>query len=304
MSCPNPTWMPWWGLFVRIPPRFPPVPSRSRWPASGRRATTRTRTETRPASWPRPPASWTTRSIPRLDRLARLPGRRVPRGRPLPRWDCRGSRAATAAYRHLVRAHTTMDITPEEIHEIGLRNVAELEEQMLAIQARIGFEGSIDDLPPLHPDQPGLLPEVRRGGAGTLRPAFPEVLRARGRVLFLTKPEAPFGARRLNPALEGSQTFGYYNPPTPNGPGWLLQLQRLRSGQAQLADLRGHLAARAVSRPPLSHRPPVRERGPCPRSGETGCTRPTPRGGGCTRPSWGSTRASSPTTLSASTAPT
>ena len=122
-----------------------------------------------------------------------------------------------AAYRHLVRAHTTMDITPEEIHEIGLRNVAELEEQMLAIQARIGFEGSIDDFRRYIPTNPDYFPksveEVRERFDLPSRKFF-----ERADEFFLTKPDAPFGARRLNPALEGSQTFGYYNPPTPNDP--------------------------------------------------------------------------------------
>jgi len=122
-----------------------------------------------------------------------------------------------AAYRYLVRYHTTMDITPEEIHEIGLQNVAEIEEQMLAIQARIGFEGSVDDFRrhiPTNPDYfPKSVDEVRERFDSPSRTFF-----ARADEFFLTKPDAPFGARRLDPALEGSQTFGYYNPPTPNDP--------------------------------------------------------------------------------------
>lgn len=122
-----------------------------------------------------------------------------------------------AAYRYLVRVHTTMDITPEEIHEIGLRNVAEIEEQMLAVQARVGFEGSIDDFRrhiPTNPDYfPKSVEEVRVRFDSPSRRFF-----ERADEFFLTKPDAPFGARRLDPALEGSQTFGYYNPPTPNDP--------------------------------------------------------------------------------------
>ena len=122
-----------------------------------------------------------------------------------------------AAYRYLVRYHTTMDITPEEIHEIGLQNVAEIEEQMLAVQARIGFDGSIDDFRrhiPTNPDYfPASVEEVAERFDSPSRRFF-----ERADEFFLTKPDAPFGARRLDPALEGSQTFGYYNPPTPNDP--------------------------------------------------------------------------------------
>ena len=122
-----------------------------------------------------------------------------------------------AAYRYLVRHHTTMDISPEEIHEIGLRNVAELEEQMLAIQERIGFEGSIDDFRRFIPTNPDYFPksveEVAERFDSPSRRFF-----ERADEFFATKPDAPFGARRLDPALEGSQTFGYYNPPTPTDP--------------------------------------------------------------------------------------
>ena len=122
-----------------------------------------------------------------------------------------------AAYRYLVRHHTTMDITPEEIHEIGLRNVAELEEQMLAIQQRIGFEGSIDDFRRFIPTNPDYFPK----SVEEVAQRFDEPSRRffeRADEFFATKPDAPFGARRLDPALEGSQTFGYYNPPTPTDP--------------------------------------------------------------------------------------
>lgn len=122
-----------------------------------------------------------------------------------------------AAYRYLVRHHTTMDISPEEIHEIGLQNVAELEEQMLAIQERIGFEGSIDDFRRFIPTNPDYFPksveEVAERFDSPSRRFF-----ERADEFFATKPDAPFGARRLDPALEGSQTFGYYNPPTPTDP--------------------------------------------------------------------------------------
>jgi uncharacterized protein (DUF885 family) len=31
---------------------------------------------------------------------------------------------------------------------------------------------------------------------------------------FVRRPKAPYGVKRLEPALEGAQTFGYYSPPT------------------------------------------------------------------------------------------
>jgi len=48
-----------------------------------------------------------------------------------------------AHYARYVRRRTTTPLTPEEIHQIGLREVARIEEEMLAIARTLGF----DDLP-------------------------------------------------------------------------------------------------------------------------------------------------------------
>ena len=44
-----------------------------------------------------------------------------------------------ARYAFQVRSNTTTDLTPEQIHQIGLRQVADIERQMLAIASRLGF---------------------------------------------------------------------------------------------------------------------------------------------------------------------
>jgi uncharacterized protein (DUF885 family) len=50
-----------------------------------------------------------------------------------------------AAYVYRVRWQTTTDQTPEEIHEIGLREVARIRAQMEAIAGRTGFTGSLPE---------------------------------------------------------------------------------------------------------------------------------------------------------------
>ena len=44
-------------------------------------------------------------------------------------------------YAHLVRAFTTLDVTPEEVHETGLREVARIRAEMDATMRRAGFTG-------------------------------------------------------------------------------------------------------------------------------------------------------------------
>jgi uncharacterized protein (DUF885 family) len=44
-------------------------------------------------------------------------------------------------YAHLVRAFTTLDVTPEQVHETGLREVARIRAEMEATMRRAGFSG-------------------------------------------------------------------------------------------------------------------------------------------------------------------
>lgn len=47
------------------------------------------------------------------------------------------------AYAYSVRLQTTTDLTPEEIHEIGLREVARNKREMEKVQAQVGFKGTL-----------------------------------------------------------------------------------------------------------------------------------------------------------------
>jgi uncharacterized protein (DUF885 family) len=50
-----------------------------------------------------------------------------------------------AFYRAQIRQYTTLDLGPEEIHQIGLREVARLEAEMRRTMRDAGFKGSFDD---------------------------------------------------------------------------------------------------------------------------------------------------------------
>jgi len=49
-----------------------------------------------------------------------------------------------AWYRWRVREATTMDMAPEEIHALGLAEVARIRGEMLAVKQQVGFEGDLD----------------------------------------------------------------------------------------------------------------------------------------------------------------
>lgn len=120
-------------------------------------------------------------------------------------------------YRHLVRLHTTLDLTPEQIHDIGLKRVAELSRRMQQIRDSLGFKGSQAEFHQMLRTNTRFLAktpaEVEERYMGYIRRMEPLISR-----YFSKTPKAPYGVKRLNPALEASMTFGYYQPPTPDNP--------------------------------------------------------------------------------------
>ena len=50
-----------------------------------------------------------------------------------------------AFYQNQIKHYTTLDLTPDEIHEIGLKEVARIRKEMEEVIKTTGFEGSFDD---------------------------------------------------------------------------------------------------------------------------------------------------------------
>jgi len=50
-----------------------------------------------------------------------------------------------AYYRQQIREYTTLDLSPEQIHRIGLQQVAKIHAEMLAVMKQTGFKGSFAD---------------------------------------------------------------------------------------------------------------------------------------------------------------
>ena len=121
------------------------------------------------------------------------------------------------AYRDLVRFHTTMDVTPEQVHEIGLKSVGRIASEMAKIRAELGFKGSQTEFKESLRTNPRLFPkkpeEIGERLMSYVTRIEPEVDKFFGR-----RPKAPYGVKRLDPQLEPGQTFGYYQIPTAADP--------------------------------------------------------------------------------------
>jgi len=114
-----------------------------------------------------------------------------------------------AWYAYNVKQRTTTDLTPEQIHEIGLSEVKRIRAEMEVIKTSSGFEGSFGEFLEFlrtdsqfyHLTKEDLLREYR----DIAKRADPELMK-----LFGTLPRTPYGVVPVPSYAEKSQTTAYY----------------------------------------------------------------------------------------------
>jgi uncharacterized protein (DUF885 family) len=121
------------------------------------------------------------------------------------------------AYRFLVRFHTTMEVSPEEVHRTGLEEVASLDARMKQVRDSLGFRGDKAEFHRFLKTDPRFFAKTPEEVGERLRAAV-RAIEPRLDAFFLRRPKAPYDVRRLDPALEGSMTYGYYQVPTAADP--------------------------------------------------------------------------------------
>lgn len=127
-----------------------------------------------------------------------------------------------AFYRHRIRMHTTLDLSPQEVHDIGLREVARLRAEMEAVKARAGFTGPLAEFF-------RFLQTDARFRAATEEEYLKAVSYAAKRMdgvlprLFSTMPRAPYGVRAIPERIAIRQSAGYYDAGAADGSraGWV-----------------------------------------------------------------------------------
>ncbi len=140
----------------------------------------------------------------------------------LPR--CRTTIAADALpdgkayYAYQVREYTTTDLTPEQIHQIGLRKVAEIHADMERVFKRIGFKGSYQDFlhflrtdPRFYYKDPQHLLEAYRAAAKRVDPLLVQYF-----PVWLL-PRVTYGVRPIPAALAPDTYPAYSVPPAGDG---------------------------------------------------------------------------------------
>jgi uncharacterized protein (DUF885 family) len=115
-----------------------------------------------------------------------------------------------AWYAFRVKQVTTTDLTPQQIHEIGLAEVKRIRAEMDQVIASIGFKGSFEELltflrtdPRFFYDKPE---DLLAGYRDVAKRADPELAK-----LFGKLPRLPYGVRPMPTYAEKSQTVAYYD---------------------------------------------------------------------------------------------
>jgi uncharacterized protein (DUF885 family) len=121
------------------------------------------------------------------------------------------------AYAHLVRRSTTLSLTAEEIHKLGLTEMDKLNGLLDLVRQKLDFKGSREDFLKFLKSDPRFFAKTPDEVGERLMAAQNKIAGKVG-TLFGKQPKAPYGVRRLEPELEGALTFGYYQVPTATDP--------------------------------------------------------------------------------------
>ena len=116
-------------------------------------------------------------------------------------------------YAALVRQHTTLDLSPEQVHATGHARVARIEADMRALLAAEGFRGTADE----YRRAIATHETCRALTSADVEARFARVLadvQSRMASWFHTQPAAPYGVAPLPEAVAASMTFGFYQVPT------------------------------------------------------------------------------------------
>ena len=122
-------------------------------------------------------------------------------------------------YEQLAKHYTTTDLTPDEIHEIGLREIQRIRAEMEEIIDSVNWDGDFESFlnylrtsPRFYYDNPDDLFDAYLIMSKTIDPLLPK--------LFNIFPRAPYGVIPIPAESAPFTTTAYYNSPSPGRPGY------------------------------------------------------------------------------------
>ena len=125
-----------------------------------------------------------------------------------------------AYYAERLRASTSTDLTPEQVHAIGLAEVARLRGEMTALKDAVGFDGDLAAFFRFVDSDPRFFyPDTDAGRQAYLDDATKaiETIKAQLPAYFGLLPKADLVVRRVEPFREVAGAAQHYFPSTPDG---------------------------------------------------------------------------------------
>jgi uncharacterized protein (DUF885 family) len=125
-----------------------------------------------------------------------------------------------AYYNQQLRNQTTTRLTADEIHALGLKEVARIHGEMHGIMQRVGFKGDLVAFFKFMREDPQFyFPNTPEGKQAYLTQATAIIDTMRGRLdeLFITKPKAQIVVKAVEPFREKTAGSAFYQQGTPDG---------------------------------------------------------------------------------------
>jgi uncharacterized protein (DUF885 family) len=125
-----------------------------------------------------------------------------------------------AYYAACLKRWTSLPLSADAVHRIGLDEVARVHGEIRAIMTKVGFKGELTAFfDYTRDDDRFYFPDTAEGKAAYLKKAqeYTDFIRARLDGWFGLQPKAPMEVRAVEPFREKSAPSAFYNGPSPDG---------------------------------------------------------------------------------------
>lgn len=120
-----------------------------------------------------------------------------------------GTPLGEAYYKHQIKKYTTTNLSAEEIHELGLKQVYLIRQEMEAVKKEVGFEGDLNAFFDFIRHNKKLMPFTDRKQVIAFYDSIHRVMQPQLDKMFGKQPRTPFEVRRTEPFREKSAAANY-----------------------------------------------------------------------------------------------